>query len=78
MPLPILTKFRMKYYLVLMHLRTKIELDNSKFAQVTQFGIKIQKIQNHNKFERSNRFWQYSIPKVLDRYIMTLISRFFS
>ena len=38
-PLSMLTEFRMKRDLVLLHLRTKFELDNSKFAQVRQFKV---------------------------------------
>ena len=44
-----LTKFRTKYHLVLVHLSTSFELDNSKFAQVTQFRESFQKIQNLKK-----------------------------
>ena len=52
----------MKYYLVLVHSRTKFELNYSKFAQVSQ----LEKI--FKKFESFNRFWTNSIPKVLARY----------
>ena len=41
---------RTKYYLVLMHLRTKFELDNSKFAEVRQFRRQTRKIQNVKKY----------------------------
>ena len=61
---------RMKHQLVLVHSYTNFELNNSKFAQVTQFGKYFQKIQNIKKFERLDRFWSNLIPKVLDRYII--------
>ena len=52
--------------LVLVHLRTKFQLDKSKFAWVRQFWKNSQKIQNLKKFKRFNRFWPNSIPKFLD------------
>ena len=55
----------MKHHIVLVHLYTNCELNNSKFAQVTQFRGYFQKIQNLKKFERFNRLWLNSIPKVL-------------
>ena len=36
----------MKHNLVLVHSRTKFELNNSKFAQVRKFEANFQKIQN--------------------------------
>ena len=60
----------MKYYFWLVHLRTKFKLDNSKSAQIKQFKANIQKIPNPKKFECFNRFWQNSIPKVFDQYII--------
>ena len=44
----------MKYYLLLVHSYTK--LNNSKFAQVTQFRENFKKIQILKKFEHLNRF----------------------
>ena len=41
----------MKHYLVLVHSRTKFELDISKLAQAAQFRKNLQKIQNFEKFE---------------------------
>ena len=49
---------------------TKFELDKSKFTHVRHFRANFQKIQTLEKFERFNRFWPNSIPKVLDRYII--------
>ena len=60
----------MKHYVVLVHSSTKFQLKNSKFAQVKQFRANFQKIKNLKKFERFNRFWLNSMPKVLDRYII--------
>ena len=60
----------MKNHLVSVNLCTNFELNNSKFAQVTQFTGNLKKIQNLKKFERFNRFWANSIPKVLDRFII--------
>ena len=75
---PILTKFRIKHYLVLVrsqNLSTKFELHNSKFAQVRQFRAKTcRKVQNLKKFERSDRFWPNSIPEFLDRCIIFVCS----
>ena len=59
-------KFSIKHHSVLVHLPTKFQLDESKFAWVRQFWKNSQKIQNLKKFERSNRFWPNSIPKFLD------------
>ena len=57
MPRPILTKFRMNYDLrVSVHSYTNFELDNSKFAQDTQFRESFQKIQSA-KIKLQNRFW---------------------
>ena len=49
MPSQILTEFRMKHYLILLHSGTKFELDKSKFAQVRQFRANIQK---NSKFRK--------------------------
>ena len=54
-PPPILTKFRPEHYLILVHLQTQFEIDNSKFAQVRQFRDNFQRIQNRKKLERFNR-----------------------
>ena len=40
----------MKHHLLLVDSYTNFELNNSKFAQVTQFREKFQKIQNLKKF----------------------------
>ena len=56
----------MKHHSVLVHLRTKFQLDKLKFAWVRQFWKNSQKIQNLKKFECSNRFWPNSIPTFLD------------
>ena len=53
-----------------MHSYTNFELNNSKFAQITQFRENFQKIQNLKKFKRFNRFWLNSILKALDRCII--------
>ena len=47
----------MKQHSVLVHSYTNVELNNSKFAQVTQFEENFFKIQNLKKFERFNGFW---------------------
>ena len=59
----------MKRHLVLVISDTNLNLNNSKFAQVTQFRENLEKNQNLTKIECFNRFWSNSIPKVLDRYI---------
>ena len=64
---PFFTKFSIKHHSVLVHLRTKFQLDKSKFSWVRQFWKNSQKIQNLKKFERFNRFWRNSIPKFFDR-----------
>ena len=46
----------MKHHLVLAHSYTNVELNNSKFAQVTQFRENFEKNQNLKKIERFNRF----------------------
>ena len=51
-----------------MHLRTKFQLDKSKFAWVRQFWKNSQKVQNVKKCECSNRFWPNSIPEFLDGF----------
>ena len=56
----ILIKFGIKHHSV--HLRTKFQLDKSKFALEN-----FEKIQYLKKFECFNRFWPNSIPKFLDR-----------
>ena len=66
--LPIFTKFSIKYHSLLVHLRTKFQLDKSKFAWVRQFWKNSQKIRNVTRFERFNRFWPNSIPKFLHGY----------
>ena len=53
-----------------MHSYTNFKLINSKFAQVKKFRENFRKIKNLKKFERSNRFWPNSIPKILDRCII--------
>ena len=69
-------EFCMKHHSVLVRSCTKFELNNAKFAQVTQFTTNFQKIQNLKKFELLNRFWSNSIQKVLDRCIIIVcISR---
>ena len=60
----------MKHHLVLVRSYTDFELNKLKFAQVIQIRVNLQKIQNLKKFERFNRFWSNSIPKVLDRCII--------
>ena len=65
----------MKPYLELVRSRTKFELDNLKFAQVRQFRANFRKIQNLKKFERFDRFWPNSTPKVLDRYLCAVLGR---
>ena len=62
---PIFIKISIKHHSVLVHLRTKFQLDKSKFAWVRQFWKNSQKIQNLKKFERINRFWPNLIPKFL-------------
>ena len=57
-----------------MRSRMEFELDNSKFAQVRQFGVNFQKIHNLKKFEGPHRFLPNSIPKVLDWYIIFVCS----
>ena len=52
-----------------MHPRTKLKLDNSKFAPVAQFTANFQKIENPTKVKLFNQFVPNLIPKVLDRYI---------
>ena len=49
-----------------MYLRTKFQLDKSKFGWVRQFWKNSQKIQNLKKFECFNRFRPNSIPKFVD------------
>ena len=57
-----------------MHSSTKFQLDNSNFAQVRRFRGNFQKVPNLKKFDRFNRFWPNSIPKVHDRYIIFVYS----
>ena len=65
-PRPLHIIFRIKRYSVLVHSRTKSELDDSMFSQVTKLRENFQKIPNLNKFERFDRFWPNSNSKVLD------------
>ena len=51
---PILTKFRINHYLVLVQLRKKLKLDNSKFARIRQFRANFKKNLNIKKFDRFN------------------------
>ena len=61
----------MKHHLlVFVHSYTNFELNNSKFAQMTQFRENFQKIQNPKKLERLKLFWSNLIPKVLERFII--------
>ena len=69
-PRSILTKSITKHNLVLVHSRTKFELDKSKFAPVKQFRANLKTNKNLKKSERLNRFWRNSLPKVLYRYII--------
>ena len=56
------------------HLRTKFQLDKSKFAWVRQFLVNFQKIQNLKKFKRFSRLWPNSISKFLDQYNISVCS----
>ena len=53
-----------------MHPRTKLKLDNSKFAPVAHFTANLQKIENPKKFKPFNQFGPNLIPKVFDQYII--------
>ena len=65
-----LTKFNIKDHSVLVHLSTKIQLDQWKFAWIRHLWENSQKNQNLKKFKRFNRFWPNSIPKFLVWYIV--------
>ena len=59
----------MKHYLLLVHLRTKFQLENSKLHKLDNLEQVYKKFKISKNLS-SNRFLPNSMPKVIDRYII--------